>query len=160
MKKIHMNTKKTLHSRRQVTKKLKGESMLSSKSREHYWKTQKPARVLLGGIPEGRSCCPAPLPETVSAELLRSLSLLSPCGRDRQFRPHPKLTRSLLPIFWSPLKASFRAQQFFLADLGTHTGTLYAARSQCSSSQVTTPTIHIFISPSHLNNKLLRSQKS
>lgn len=158
-----MNTKKTLHSGRQVTKKLRGGSMLSSNSREHCWKTQKPAPLFQGGIREGSSCCPAALPETVSAEWIGSLSLLSlPCGRDSQLRPNPKLTRSLLHIFWSPLKAEyFGAHQLFLADLGTHTGTLHAARSQRSSSQVTTPTIHhILISPSHLNNKLLRSQES
>lgn len=56
MKKIHMNTKKTLHSGRQVIQKLRGGTMLSSKSREQYWKTQKPAPLFQGGIREGSIC--------------------------------------------------------------------------------------------------------
>lgn len=104
----------------------------------------------------------APL-ETESAESLRSLSLLShPCGMDSQLWPKPKFTRrSLLSIFQSTLKAEyFGAYWSFLADLGTHIGTLHTARSQRSSSQATTPTTRIiFSSPSHLNNMLLRSQE-
>lgn len=78
----------TLDSRRQLTKKLRGESIMSSKSRDHYQKTPsrapRTAPLLLGGIREGRSCCPAALVETASAEFLRSPSLLFSSLRHRQ----------------------------------------------------------------------------